>query len=174
MTWWSTIKAKAHEYVVRHYPLGSTKSCEENLANAQELICGAKFLRDGVEPDVCPPAFCITLKCNLFCRVPQKTWHLQLWLASFSNFCTQEPLRSLWVEVKYWVSSTTQTQHQKTKNELWFACVELDRSCTKGGTTPRGLMQQKGRGSSGLQRRRRMTRIGPGLCLSLGQRLALE
>ncbi|KIM63483.1 hypothetical protein SCLCIDRAFT_117031 [Scleroderma citrinum Foug A] len=51
MTWRSTIKAKAHEYIVRHYPLGSTKSCEENLANAQELICGAKFLRDGVEPD---------------------------------------------------------------------------------------------------------------------------
>ncbi|KIM55800.1 hypothetical protein SCLCIDRAFT_133853, partial [Scleroderma citrinum Foug A] len=29
----------------------STKSCEENLANVQELIRGAKFLRDGVEPD---------------------------------------------------------------------------------------------------------------------------
>ena len=36
-----------------------------------------------------PPVFSITLKCNLFCRVPQETWCLQLWLASFSIFSTQ-------------------------------------------------------------------------------------
>ncbi|KIM54419.1 hypothetical protein SCLCIDRAFT_136915 [Scleroderma citrinum Foug A] len=34
---------------MRHYPLGSNRSCEENLANAQELIRGATFVRDGVE-----------------------------------------------------------------------------------------------------------------------------
>lgn len=59
MTWRSTIKAKAREYVVRHYPLGSNKSCEENLANAQELIRGAMFVRDGVEPDVCSLHFAL-------------------------------------------------------------------------------------------------------------------
>ena len=52
--------------------------------------------------------------------------------------------------------------------------MELDRSCTERGTTPRGLMQQKGRDSSGLQRQRRMTRIGPGLRLSLGKDLHLN
>ena len=89
MTWRSTIKAKAREYVTRHYSLGSNRSCEENLANAQELIRGAMFVRDGVEPDVRPLAFSITLKCNLFYRVPQETWRLRLWLASFSIFSTQ-------------------------------------------------------------------------------------
>ena len=55
--------------------------------------------------------------------------------------CEGSPLLYVvWVKVKYWVGSTTQTQHQKTKNELWFACAELDRSCTERGTTPRGLM----------------------------------
>ncbi|KIM61389.1 hypothetical protein SCLCIDRAFT_87285, partial [Scleroderma citrinum Foug A] len=49
MTWRSTIKAKAREYVMRHYPLGSNRSCKENLANAQELIRGATFVMDGVE-----------------------------------------------------------------------------------------------------------------------------
>ena len=66
MTWRSTIKAKAREYVMRHYPLGGNRSCEENMANAQELIRGAMFVRDGVEADVRPPTFCISLKCNLF------------------------------------------------------------------------------------------------------------
>ncbi|KIK14955.1 hypothetical protein PISMIDRAFT_16875 [Pisolithus microcarpus 441] len=49
MTWRSTLKAKAREYVVQHYLLGSNQPAEENLANAQELIQGAKFVRDGVE-----------------------------------------------------------------------------------------------------------------------------
>ena len=94
MMWQSTIKAKAHEYVMQHYPLGTNRSCKENLVNVQELICRVMFVRDGVEPDVRPPAFCITLKYNLFCRVPQETWHLQLLLVSFSNFSTQETLHS--------------------------------------------------------------------------------
>ena len=45
--------------------------------------------------------------------------------------------------MKYWVGSTTQTQHQKTKNELWFACAELDRSCTEGYYT-KGIDAAKG------------------------------
>ncbi|KAI5985592.1 hypothetical protein EDD15DRAFT_2373938 [Pisolithus albus] len=49
MTWRSTLKAKARKYVVWHYPLGGNRPAEENLANAQELIRGAKFVRDGVE-----------------------------------------------------------------------------------------------------------------------------
>ena len=57
MMWRSMLKAKAREYVVRHYPLGTNKSCEENLANAQELIRRVMFVRDGVEPDIRPPAF---------------------------------------------------------------------------------------------------------------------
>ena len=40
--------------------------------------------------------------------------------------------------MKYWVGSTTQTQHQKTKNELWFACVVLDESCAKKGNYTKG------------------------------------
>ena len=79
-------------------------------------------------------------------------------------------------ESKWSIGLVLQPKHntKKTKREYWFACAELDRSCTERGTTPRGLMQQKSRGSSGLQRQRRTTGIGPGLCLSLGQRLALE
>ena len=41
--------------------------------------------------------------------------------------------------MKDWVGSTTQTQHQKTKNEWWFACMELDRSCTKRGYYTKGI-----------------------------------
>ena len=79
-------------------------------------------------------------------------------------------------ESKWTIGSVLQPKHntKKTKIEYWFACAELDRSCTERGTTPRGLMQQKSRGSSGLQRWRRMTRMGLGLRLSLGQRLVLE
>ena len=57
MTWQSTIKAKAREYVTQFYPLGSGRSPEENLANAQELVHGAMFVRDGVDDSVCPPTF---------------------------------------------------------------------------------------------------------------------
>ena len=54
MTWRSTIKNKAREYVLQHYHLGPHQSPEENLANANKLICGAAFIRDGVDDDVCP------------------------------------------------------------------------------------------------------------------------
>ncbi|KIM70942.1 hypothetical protein SCLCIDRAFT_100670 [Scleroderma citrinum Foug A] len=36
---------------MQHYPLGTNRSCEENLVNTQELIHGAMFVRDGVELD---------------------------------------------------------------------------------------------------------------------------
>ena len=52
MTWRSTLKAKAREYVVHHYSLGGHRSAEENLTNTRELIHGAMFVRDGVEEDV--------------------------------------------------------------------------------------------------------------------------
>ena len=55
MTWQLTLKAKAREWVVRYYPLGGCRSAEENLASVQELVHGAKFVRDGTEDDVCPP-----------------------------------------------------------------------------------------------------------------------
>ena len=55
MTWRSTLKSKAREYVVRDYPLGSNQPAEQNLANAQKLIQGAMFVRDGFEEDVCSP-----------------------------------------------------------------------------------------------------------------------
>ena len=55
MTWRSTLKSKAREYVVRHYPLGSNQPTEQNLANVQKLIQGAMFVRDSFEEDVCSP-----------------------------------------------------------------------------------------------------------------------
>ena len=45
MTWQSTLKAKAHEWVVWHYPLGRCQLAENNLASMQELVCGTKFVR---------------------------------------------------------------------------------------------------------------------------------
>ena len=57
MSWRSTLKAKAHKYVTRHYLLGSQLSAEQNLHNAQELVRGAMFVRDGVDEDVCPYLF---------------------------------------------------------------------------------------------------------------------
>ena len=54
MTWWSTIKAKAREWVVWHYPLGGHRSAKENLANVQELVRSAMFVRDGTGEDICP------------------------------------------------------------------------------------------------------------------------
>ncbi|KAI6018529.1 hypothetical protein PISMIDRAFT_9612 [Pisolithus microcarpus 441] len=41
----------AQEYVMWHHLLGSNRLVEENLANAQELIQGMQFMRDGVEED---------------------------------------------------------------------------------------------------------------------------
>lgn len=62
MTWRSMIKMKAHEYVLRHYPLGGNRSAEENLENAQQLIHGAMFVRDSVAEDVCPSK--LRIMCN--------------------------------------------------------------------------------------------------------------
>ena len=44
MSWQSTLKAKACEYVMHHYLLGSQLSAEQNLHNAQELVRGAMFI----------------------------------------------------------------------------------------------------------------------------------
>ncbi|KAI6039395.1 hypothetical protein EDC04DRAFT_3090249 [Pisolithus marmoratus] len=63
MMWQSTLKAKAHEYVVQHYPLGGNQLAEENLANAQELIWGVQFMRDGIEEDVC--YYILGTTCNM-------------------------------------------------------------------------------------------------------------
>ncbi|KAI6118334.1 hypothetical protein F5141DRAFT_1061938 [Pisolithus sp. B1] len=52
MTWQLTLQAKAHKYIMQHYPLGSNQPVEDNLANAQELIQGAQFVRDGIEEDI--------------------------------------------------------------------------------------------------------------------------
>ena len=54
MTWRSTVKAKAREWVVWHYPLGGHQSAKENLANMQELVRSAMFVRDGTGEDICP------------------------------------------------------------------------------------------------------------------------
>jgi len=59
MTWRSTLKAKAREYVMHHYLLGSHQSSEDKLANARELVHGAMFVRDGVDEDVCPYLFAL-------------------------------------------------------------------------------------------------------------------
>ena len=58
MTWRSTIKNKAREYIPRHYLLSSHQTPEENMTNANELIRGATFVRDGVDDDVCPDTTC--------------------------------------------------------------------------------------------------------------------
>ena len=68
MTWQSTLKSKAREYIIRHYPLGSNRQAEENLGNVQELIRGMMFVRDGIEEDVCSPQFRPALA-DVFCRV---------------------------------------------------------------------------------------------------------
>ena len=81
MTWRLTIKAKAHEYVVQHYPLGGNRTAKDNLANAQELICGASFVRDGVEQDVCPLTFASLQTKMCVYRAQRGTWHPQHLLA---------------------------------------------------------------------------------------------
>jgi len=58
MTWRSTLKNKAREYVLQHYPLGGDRMPGENLANADELIRGATFVRDGVDDNVCSDTAC--------------------------------------------------------------------------------------------------------------------
>ena len=58
MTWRSTLKSKAREHIVRYYDLGGHQSPEETLADAQALVHGSAFLRDGVAADVCSFCFC--------------------------------------------------------------------------------------------------------------------
>ena len=53
--WRSTLKSKAREHVIQNYPLGSNQLAEVNLANTQELIQGAMFVRGSTEEDVCFP-----------------------------------------------------------------------------------------------------------------------
>ena len=94
MMWQSTLKLKACEYVVQHYPLGSDRQAEENLGNAQELIRGAMFVRDGIEEDICSPQFRPALA-DVFCRVQRETWQHWLWLVLSSIFSTPDPLPSV-------------------------------------------------------------------------------
>ena len=53
MTWWSTVKAKAHEVLPRFYNIRAHHTEMDNQAQAQALIKGAAFLRDGVDDEVC-------------------------------------------------------------------------------------------------------------------------
>lgn len=53
MTWCSTLKAKVHELVPCFYTLGEYQSPETNKANANVLIQGSAFMRDGVDDEVC-------------------------------------------------------------------------------------------------------------------------
>ena len=92
MMWRSTLKAKAREYVLQHYPLGGQRSAEENLLNPQVLIHGAMFVRDGADEDICRPMLCITLYLCLFCRVQHGIWCLQLSLDLLLIFFIQDPL----------------------------------------------------------------------------------
>ena len=52
MTWRSTIKAKACEVLPRLYDIGVHHTEAENQSQAQALIKGAVFLRDGVDDEV--------------------------------------------------------------------------------------------------------------------------
>lgn len=58
MSWRSTLKAKAREYVIRHYPLGGSRTAKENLASVEKLTRGALFVRDGVTEDVYVGSLC--------------------------------------------------------------------------------------------------------------------
>ena len=76
--------------------------------------------------------------------------------------CARHKEKCKWLEVVGLVSDVSRSEvlgqfynpntTPKDKERVVVCCAELDRGCTEGGTTPRGLMQQKGRGSSGLQR----------------------
>ncbi|KAF9233084.1 hypothetical protein BU15DRAFT_66891 [Melanogaster broomeanus] len=49
MMWHSTLKGKAHEVVTRLYNIGKHHTVAENQAEAETLIKGAVFLRDGID-----------------------------------------------------------------------------------------------------------------------------
>ena len=53
MTWRSTVKAKAHEILPRFYNIGVHHTEADNQLEAQVLIKGVAFLRDGVDDQVC-------------------------------------------------------------------------------------------------------------------------
>ena len=53
MTWRSTIKAKAREVLPQFHDIGAHHTQMENQSQAQALIKGATFLRDGVDNEVC-------------------------------------------------------------------------------------------------------------------------
>ena len=59
MTWRSIIKGKAHNMVTRLYNIGKhpSRTAAENQAEAEALIKGAVFLRNGVDNEVCSPLF---------------------------------------------------------------------------------------------------------------------
>ncbi|KAF9230678.1 hypothetical protein BU15DRAFT_83326 [Melanogaster broomeanus] len=51
MMWHSTLKGKAHEVVTQLYNIGKHHTAAENQAEAETLIKGAVFLRDGVDDE---------------------------------------------------------------------------------------------------------------------------
>ncbi|KAF9232778.1 hypothetical protein BU15DRAFT_80857 [Melanogaster broomeanus] len=51
MTWHSTLKGKAHEVVTWLYNIGKHHTAAENQAEAETLIKGAVFLRDGIDDE---------------------------------------------------------------------------------------------------------------------------
>ena len=53
MTWRSTVKAKAREVLTRFYDIGLHRTEVDNQSQAQALIKGAVFLRNGVDDEVC-------------------------------------------------------------------------------------------------------------------------
>ena len=57
MTWRSIIKGKAHDMVTRLYNIGKHRTTAENQAEAEALIKGAVFLRNGIDNEVCSPLF---------------------------------------------------------------------------------------------------------------------
>ena len=51
--WRSTVKAKAREVLTRFYDIGVHRTEVENQSQAQALIKGAAFLRNGIDDKVC-------------------------------------------------------------------------------------------------------------------------
>lgn len=61
MTWRSTLKSKARELVPRFYSLGGDQPPEVNKVNAEALIRGSFFTRNGVDDEVCRIVHLITI-----------------------------------------------------------------------------------------------------------------
>ena len=77
MTWRSTVKAKAREILPWFYNIGVHHTEADNQLEAQVLIKGAAFLRDGVDDQVCW-TFDVLTYSPLF-RVLQTTLRIQGW-----------------------------------------------------------------------------------------------